>query len=129
MAQLFIVFCSFFWGIFINMVITVSTVDKKIMESAKTLNTKTLSMFFSILFPYSLPSLLNRLNFQLSSGFMVLTAAELIGATSGLGWFIQYYSTFADYTRVIAGIIMIGVVITVTNKAMTDLQKLLIKWK
>jgi len=29
----------------------------------------------------------------------------MIGATSGLGWYVKYFSDFADYSRVIAGII------------------------
>jgi len=37
--------------------------------------------------------------------FILLTAAEMIGATSGLGWYVKYFSDFADYSRVIAGII------------------------
>jgi len=36
----------------------------------------------------------------------------MIGATSGLGWYVKYFSDFADYSRVIAGIIFIGVVVT-----------------
>ena len=46
-----------------------------------------------------------------ANAFMVLTAAEMIGATSGLGYFVRYYADFADYTRVIAGIIIIGLVV------------------
>jgi NitT/TauT family transport system permease protein len=60
---------------------------------------------------------------------MVLTAAELIGATSGLGWFVKYYADFADYTRVVAGIILIGVVVTILNKLLSTVEKMLIKWK
>jgi NitT/TauT family transport system permease protein len=112
-----------------NMIISVSTVDRRILESAKTLNISSMSMFLHILFPYCLPRLISGMAVTLSISFMVLTAAELIGATSGLGWYVKYYADFADYTRVIAGIIMIGVVVTLLNKGLTALEKLLIKWK
>jgi NitT/TauT family transport system permease protein len=58
-----------------------------------------------------------------------LTAAELIGATSGLGWYVKYHSDFANYTKVVAGIIVIGVVVTALNRALLALEKVLIKWK
>jgi NitT/TauT family transport system permease protein len=128
-ASLFIIFSSIFWPVFINMIITVTNVDKRIMESAKTINTSTSAMFLHILFPYSLPRVLSGMNVTLSTSFMVLTAAEMIGATSGLGRFIRYYADYADYTRVVAGIIVIGVVITGLNKLLLIIQNTVIKWK
>jgi NitT/TauT family transport system permease protein len=128
-ASIFIIFCSIFWGVFINMILNVANVDRRIMESAKTLNTRSLPMFLQILFPYCLPRILNGMNITLSTSFMVLTAAEMIGATSGLGYFVRFYSDFADYTRVVAGIIMIGIIITLLNKLLVIVQNILIKWK
>ncbi|MDR0876657.1 MAG: ABC transporter permease subunit [Treponema sp.] len=128
-ASIFIIFNSIFWPVFINMIISVSTVDRRVMDSAKTLNTRSLSMFLHILFPYCLPRIITGMNVTLSTSFMVLTAAELIGATSGLGWFVKYYSDFADYTRVVAGIIVIAVVVTLLNKLLLIVEKLLIRWR
>ena len=59
---------------------------------------------------------------------MVLTAAEMIGARSGLGWFVKYYSDYADYTRVVAGIIIIGIVVTVLNIVIKFLEQKLVRW-
>ncbi|MDR2048407.1 MAG: ABC transporter permease subunit [Treponema sp.] len=128
-ASLFIIFSSIFWPIFMNMIISVSTVDRRILESAKTLNIDSLSMFLHVLFPYCLPRVLSGMTVIVSTSFMVLTAAELLGATSGLGWFVKYYADFADYTRVIAGIIMIGVVVTALNRLVAAAEKILIRWK
>jgi NitT/TauT family transport system permease protein len=128
-ASIFVIFNSMFWPVFINMIISVSTVDRRIMDSAKTLNTRSVAMFLNILFPYCLPRIITGMNVTLSTSFMVLTAAELIGATSGLGWYVKYNSDFANYTKVVAGIIVIGVVVTVLNKLLLALEKVLIKWK
>jgi NitT/TauT family transport system permease protein len=128
-ASLFVIFNSMFWPVFINMIISVSTVDRRIMDSAKTLNTRSAAMFVNILFPYCLPRIITGMNVTLSTSFMVLTAAELIGATSGLGWYVKYNSDFANYTKVVAGIIVIGVVVTALNKLLLMLEKVLIKWK
>lgn len=127
-AQIFVLAISMFWGIFLNIVYRVSHVEKEIVDSARTLNVSSVSMFFSILFPYSVPSILNALSGSLTSAFMVLTAAEMIGARSGLGWFVKYYSDYADYTRVVAGIILIGVVVTVLNVAIKFADEKLVRW-
>ncbi|MDR3122946.1 MAG: ABC transporter permease subunit [Treponema sp.] len=128
-ASIFVIFNSMFWPVFINMIISVSTVDRRIMDSAKTLNTRSAAMFLNVLFPYCLPRIITGMNVTLSTSFMVLTAAELIGATSGLGWYVKYNSDFANYTKVVAGIIVIGVVVTALNKLLLTLEKVLIKWK
>ncbi|MEY8355699.1 ABC transporter permease subunit [Lachnospiraceae bacterium 54-53] len=127
-ASIFVIFSSIFWTVFMNMILSVSSVDKKIMDSARTLNIKTIGMFAYVLLPNSLPMLFNSLTVSVSTSFMVLTAAEMIGATSGLGWYVKYYSDFADYTRVVAGIIVIGVVVTLLNLLIRLLRNAVIKW-
>ena len=77
-AQIFVMFCSIFWGTFMNMILSVSNIDKKILESARTLNIKSWDMLFNILLPYSLPGVVKGLTVSLASSFMVLTAAEMI---------------------------------------------------
>jgi NitT/TauT family transport system permease protein len=128
-ASLFIIFSSIFWPVFINTVLNVSNVDRKILESAKTLNTKSLPLFFSILLPYCLPRLFTSMSVILSTSFMVLTAAELVGAKSGLGYYVRFAADFANYTKVVAGIIVIGVVVTFLNKLLSVAQKLVVKWR
>ncbi|MBQ1688209.1 MAG: ABC transporter permease subunit [Lachnospiraceae bacterium] len=127
-AQIFVLAISMFWGIFLNIVYRVSHVEKEIVDSARTLNLSSSSMFFHILFPYSVPSVINALSGSLTSAFMVLTAAEMIGARSGLGWFVKYYSDYADYTRVVAGIIIIGIVVTVLNIVIKFADQKLVRW-
>lgn len=128
LASIFVIFSSIFWYVFLNMIISVSTIDKKILDSAKTLNIGSLGMLRDILFPYCLPRILKSLPISLANAFMVLTAAEMIGASSGLGWFVKYYSDFADYTRVVAGIILIGVVVSLIGALVVKLEKLLVRW-
>jgi NitT/TauT family transport system permease protein len=128
-ASVFIIFSSIFWPVFINMIVTVSNVDRRIMDSAVTMNTGTLAMFLNILFPYSLPKVLAGMNVTLSAAFMTLTAAELIGAKSGIGRYIKYSSDYANYTKVVAGIIVVGIVVTILNKLLLEAQKIIIKWR
>jgi ABC-type nitrate/sulfonate/bicarbonate transport system, permease component len=57
----------------------------------------------------------------LAFSFILLTVAELFGANAGLGRFVQYYADFADYPRMVAGILYTGLV---TWLAMTGLDRL-----
>ncbi|QUO20884.1 ABC transporter permease subunit [Clostridiaceae bacterium Marseille-Q4143] len=118
-----------FWSIFMNMVLSVRQIDRKIMDSARTLNLNQSSMILHVLLPYSLPGIINSVSVLVSTSFLVLTAAEMIGATSGLGWYIKYNADFANFTKVIAGIFVIGVVVTMLNALISLVKRLLIRWR
>lgn len=53
----------------------------------------------------------------------------MMGASSGLGYFIKNYSDYANYTNVIAGIILIGIVVSVLNVFLSFAERRPIKWK
>ena len=128
-ASIFVITMTIFWSIFMNMVLSVRQIDRKIMDSARTLNLNQISMILHVLLPYSLPGIINSVSVSVSTSFLVLTAAEMIGATSGLGWYIKYNADFANFTKVIAGIFVIGVVVTVLNALISLVKRLLIRWR
>jgi len=128
-ASTFIIFIGAFWPIFINTLNGVFNIDKKIIDSAKVLNIKEKSMLFEVILPGTMSSILSGATIGLVLSFILLTAAEMIGATSGLGWYVKYFSDFADYSRVIVGIIFIGIVVTIMTYIMDKLEQYLLRWK
>ena len=76
-----------------------------------------------------MPSILTGASLGLIFSFLLLTAAELIGATEGLGWYVKNYSDFADYGRVVVGIIYIGVVITALSALFKLVERRLLRYR
>ena len=68
-------------------------------------------------------------NQGLTVSFVLLTSAEMIGAQSGLGYYIKNYSDFGDYTRTIVGLIVVGIVIVIISFIFNSIQKYLLRWK
>lgn len=128
-SSIFIIFIGAFWPIFINTLNGVFTVDRKIIDSARVLNVPERTMLFRVILPAATPAIIAGANIGLVLAFILLTAAEMIGATSGLGWYVKYFSDFADYARVIVGIIFIGMVVTVITFGMDKLEKRLLRWR
>ena len=54
--------------------------------------------------------------------------AELMGATHGMGYYVQNSITYANYTHAVAGIFVIGIVVTILNFLVGKLQKWAIRW-
>jgi NitT/TauT family transport system permease protein len=127
-ASIFVIFCAVFWPTFQNMIGRVSSMDQKIIQSAQMMNVSTPTMLFRVILPYCMPGILSSLTGSVRAALLCLTGAELLGASSGLGYFVKKFSDYADYTKVIAGIILMGVVVTFLVAAIQWLQKKLIKW-
>ena len=86
-------------------------------------------MVFEILLPYSVPGIVKGLRVTMTSAVMMLTFAEMMGSTTGMGYYIVNYNTYGNYTKVLAGIIVVGIVVTVLSGLISLLQKKSIKWR
>ena len=129
-ASVAIIFMSVFWCLYINMIFVISSMDPKLADMTRVMNVKPVTRFFRILIPYALPSILDRLPLALTAAFMVLFNAEMIGnAMSGMGYYIQFNARFAEYTKVVSGIILAVVFIAIMNSLFRRLKKAVINWQ
>lgn len=128
-ASVMVIVLGVFWPSFLNTVNRVSGIEQGIMDSARMLQPDTKTMVFRILLPYLMPGVVSGLKTSLTTALLMLNFAELMGATHGMGYYIQNSITYANYTHAVAGIITIGIVVTALNYLVTQIQKHLIKWQ
>ena len=128
-ASAMVIILGLFFPTLMQMIHRVHTIDPQIVNSARAMNVGTRDMVLRVFLPYMIPGVIGGLRVSLSTSFMILVIAEMMGATSGLGYFIKNYADFANYTNVIAGIILAGVVVTILNGVITLIQKKFVKWK
>ncbi|MDR2051879.1 MAG: ABC transporter permease subunit [Treponema sp.] len=128
-VSVMVIFLASFWPAFAGTMSGVLHVERQIIESALSLNVKKIPMLFQIILPAALPQIFIGCNQGLTVSFILLTSAEMIGGRSGLGYYVKNFSDFGDYTRIIAGVIVIGIVITVITFFFNKLQKFLLRWK
>ncbi|AKA67232.1 ABC transporter permease [Clostridium scatologenes] len=110
-ASIFIIFLGAFWPILGTTVNATMTIDKRYLENAATLEITGMEKMFKVVLPAASPSILSGCAVALKFSFVLLTVAEMFGATSGMGYFVQYYSDFARFDLVSAGFIFIAVVL------------------
>lgn len=128
-VSVFVIFLATFWPVLASTMSGVINVDKRITDLAKVLNVNKRTMLFSVILPASIPQIFIGCNQGLSVSFILLTSAEMIGAQSGMGYYVKQYSDFGDYTRTIVGLLVIGLVVTVIALAVNKLQSYLLRWK
>jgi len=128
-ASIFVIWSGAFWPIFVSTIAGVVNIPETLLDSARMLHLGKKTFIFKVLLPGAMPSILTGASLGLVFSFLLLTAAELIGATEGLGWYVKNFSDFADYTRVIVGIIFIGIVITAIAAGFKRIEKRILRYK
>lgn len=127
-AAVMVIFLGIFWPTLLNTVLRVESMDRHILDSAKMLGLSTPTMIFRVLLPYLYPTVATGLKTQLPTAMLMLVMAEMYGATSGLGYFVINYTNYANYTNVVAGIVMVGIVVTVLDWLVGVLVRKTVKW-
>ncbi len=128
-CSVFVIFITAFWPILSGTMSGVLNVEEKIVNSARVLNLSPVSILFQVMLPASLPQIFDSCNIALSLSFILLTSAEMIGGGSGIGFYIQYYANFGNFTRIMVGIIFLGIVVTAITAIVLKIENRLLKWK
>ena len=128
-ASIFVIWSGAFWPVFVSTIAGVVNIPETLLDSARMLHLGKRTFILRVLLPGAMPSILTGASLGLVFSFLLLTAAELIGATEGLGWYVKNFSDFADYARVVVGIIFIGIVITAVSAAFKRIEKRILRYK
>jgi len=110
-ASIFLIFIGAFWPILLWTIQGVLLIDQHYLDNARALGLRGGKLLSKVIVPAALPFILNGACVSLGFSFIILTVAEMFGAKSGMGYFIQYYSDFSDYKNVVAGMIFNTLVI------------------
>ncbi|CEA14389.1 ABC transporter permease [Methanobacterium formicicum] len=129
LSSTFLIFIGAFWPILVGVIYGVFSIDHRILNSAKTLGLDEITIMKKVLLPGSMQSIFSGALIGLIISFITLTAAEIVGASSGLGWYIQYQSQFANYDGVLAGMIVLAIVVIFITIIFDRVQDYILRWQ
>jgi NitT/TauT family transport system permease protein len=109
-AAVFLIFLSSFFPIAVSTSAAVATVDLKYRRSAMNFGVTGLAAATRVTLPASLPSILTALRIALGISWVVVVAAEMLGVESGLGYLVLDARNQLRYDRVVAAMIVIGLI-------------------
>jgi NitT/TauT family transport system permease protein len=104
------------------------TIDKRYLENAATLEIEGAEKLFRVILPAASPTILSGCTVALKFSFVMLVVAEMFGATSGMGYFVQYYSDFARFDLVIAGFIFMAIVLVGIMYLLDIIKNKMLRW-
>ncbi len=122
-----------FIGTFFQMVLVVANttrqLDRALLEAAQTLGARNRQLVTSVILPGIMPNLYSDMRVLLGWAWTYLIVAELIGATSGISYFINRQGKLLNFANVYAGIAIIGMIGLVTDQILSALGRALFPWQ
>jgi NitT/TauT family transport system permease protein len=119
--------CTF--PLLLNTISGVKNVDPLLIKSARSMGLSPVSLFRKVIIPAATPTIFVGIRQAGAGSILVLVAAEMVGAKSGLGYLIQYTQFSFQITNMYAGIISISVIGLIINYLLVTLEKRLTGWK
>ena len=123
-----VIFIGSFWSVLLNTIHGIQSTDPKLLEVAQILRKNRWQIVTSVYLPSALPSVFTGLRLGMGSAWTCVVGAEMIAATSGIGYMISYARELAQPAKVFAGIIVIGAVGLLIDQVLQRVQRVLLKW-
>ncbi len=128
-SQVAIVLWAALWPILLNTISGAQNVDVRLVKAARTLGAGRRHLFFKVALPSALPTTMTGIRLGASYAFLVLVAAEMIGADSGIGYLILNNQYIFKIPEMYAAILILAGFGIVLNYSLLWLEKVLIPWK
>lgn len=128
-SKVYIIFLGAFFPIIINTIDGIRQTDQKLVEVARILDVPHAAFIRQVVLPGALPAIMTGLRVGLMVAWMCVVAAELIAASSGIGYLIMDARQLSQSNVVLVGMISIGVIGKAMDSFIKRAEKRLITWR
>lgn len=123
-----IIFLGVFWPVLMNTLHGIALLEPRWLDNAQCLELSGRKLIFKVILPGAMPQIFSGIGSGLIFSFILLTVAEMFGAKAGMGFYVQYYADFAEYGKVIGGILFLSLVVIVIMAIFDVIQGRVLFW-
>ncbi len=129
LSKILLIAVGVFFPVYLNVAAAVAGTDRKLLEVGRVNGLGTGARMLRIQIPASLPGLVTGLRGGLGLGWMFVAAAELMGASDGLGFELMDGDQTGRPERVIATLLVFAVCGKATDLLLVSVSRPLIAWQ
>lgn len=118
-----------FFPIYLNLMTGIQGVDRKLVEVGRSYNLSRLKLVRKILLPATLPSYFVGLRAGLALGWMFVIAAELMGASEGLGFLMIDGQMTGQPQVIIASLLLFAVLGQASDAGLSAVARRVLSWQ
>lgn len=127
-SKFFLIFIATFLSVVVGATAAVERIGQTRIRVAQTLGAKKLQIFLRVVLPDALPELFTATRLSIGIGWTSLIAAEMIAASSGLGWMVINASSYLRTDIVMLGILLLGTTGYLLDLLLLGLQRFFVPW-
>jgi len=128
-SVVFITFLAAFFAIMINTIAGARSIDRIHLRAALSLGAGPRRVMTNVVLPSVIPHIFTGLRIAIGVSWMSIVAAELIAASSGLGYMIIYYREVLRTDAIIVGMLTIGVIGLTMDIILRAIERKLLPWR
>jgi sulfonate transport system permease protein len=117
-----------FWSVLMNTIYGIKSVDKKLLELAYVLKKSRRVILSKIVLPSALPPVFVGARLGAGSAWACVVAAEMIAASSGIGFLVMFSREVSQTSVMYMGILLIGLFGLLIDFVIISLEKLVLRW-
>ncbi|AIQ60104.1 ABC transporter permease [Paenibacillus borealis] len=129
LSQVLLIALGAFFPLYVNTFAGVRGVDRKLYEVAQVLQYSRMQRIFRLIIPAALPNILLGIRLSLGIAWLCLVVAELMGASSGIGYMIAEARQYSQTAAVFVGIGIFAVVGKLSDSLVRLLESRLLHWR
>jgi len=124
----FLITLGAFFPVLMNTIAGVRSVDRLYVRAARNLGASPVTIFLRVMLPSAMPFILTGMRIGIGTAFIVVIVSEMIAVNDGLGFRILEAREFMWSDKIIAGMLMIGLLGLALDTAMSALNRHLLRW-
>ncbi|MDW8060551.1 MAG: ABC transporter permease [Thermomicrobium sp.] len=128
-ARVLLIALGVFLPVYFNVLAAISGLDWRLVEFAQVYRLGRWRTLRFVLIPGALPGVLTGLRAGLSLGWMFVVAAELIAASSGLGFLLVEGQSTMRPDRVLVALLSFGVLGKLSDSVLARIERVVLAWR
>jgi ABC-type nitrate/sulfonate/bicarbonate transport system permease component len=127
-SKIFVIGLAASFPVILNTYAGVRSIDPNFFRASQSLGASQAEIFTSIVLPGSLPHIFTGVRLAWGISLIVIIAAEMVGATAGIGYIVLEAQQTFRTERVFAGIIVVGLLGFLTDLGFRHLRSVVLPW-
>lgn len=129
LSKVLLISMGAFFPLYVNAFLGVRNVDAKLFDVARVLEFSRIHQVTKVILPGAMPNILLGIRLSLSTSWLCLVVAELMGADQGIGYLIQDARAYMRTEIVFVGIFIFAIVGKLTDSIVRIMEAKLLKWQ
>jgi NitT/TauT family transport system permease protein len=129
LSKTMVIFWGVLWSVLINTMSGVKSVDQQLIKAARSMGTGSVRLFTSVILPASLPFIFTGMRISATTSILILIAAEMIGASRGLGYALYFNQANMRIPMMFAYIVVMAIIGVTLNFSLEAIERRSFRWR